>query len=116
MKNGLFKELIKDLYVEWGKEERRFKETTPFGDVICNDFFVFLYGTTYTPSFDNITDIDRYLNKAPVDCILVCSRQAIKEGFEKEIQIYEYELNSYEIKGDCLTVNIRNNITKKFIL
>jgi hypothetical protein len=101
MKDCKFKQLILDTYKDC-KERTYTKEqfgiTTTYGN-----YFGILYNPISTDSFNDIIDIDKYMDLVNLDMMYLCSRIT-----NEEIEIYSWDLEDYEIKDDTLIIKWNN--------
>ncbi|MBN1076032.1 hypothetical protein DVV91_17055 [Clostridium botulinum] len=109
MKDCKFKQLILDVYGDW--KSRSF-EKIEFGcKCTYNNYFGFLYNAVSTDSLDKIIDINKYMDIANPDMLMLHSRIT-----NEEIEIYQWDLKDYTIKNDVLNVQFNNGKNKEFKL
>lgn len=101
MKDCKFKQLIIDTYKD-GKS-RTFTKNELGATLTYNNYFGMLYNVTSTDSFNDISDIERYMNIANPDMLLLRSRT-----HHDEVEIYSWRLVDYKIENDKLYVQLKN--------
>lgn len=109
MKDCKFKQLVLDIYDDW--KGRSFEKIEFECKCTYNNYFGFLYDTTSTDSLDNIIDVNKYMDIANPDMLMLHSRIT-----NKEIEIYQWNLKDYKIENDILRIEFNNNKVKEFEL
>jgi hypothetical protein len=103
MKDCKFKQLILDVYKEWAKPERVFDKTEFGFKATYKNFWGTIYNAISRDTFDNVIDIDKYMEIANPDMLLLNSRAT-----GQEVEIYQFYLKDYRIEGDKLIVSLQN--------
>lgn len=103
MKNCKFKQLIIDVYKEWQKPERTFKKNVLGVECTYKNFWGTLFGAISRHSFDDIKDIQQYMDAMNPDMLLLNSRVT-----DQETEVYDYQLVDYKIDGDNLILELEN--------
>ena len=89
MKDCKFKSLIKDIYKDMNN--RTFTKEELGMVLTYKNYFGFLYNCLSTDSLDNITDINKYMDIANPNMLLLNSRKY----YRQEIEIYSWDLKDY---------------------
>lgn len=111
MKDCKFKSLIKDIYKDMNN--RTFTKEEFGMKSIYKNYFGFLYNCcSSTDSLDNIKDINKYMDIANPDMLLLHSRKYKNQ----EIEIYSWDLKDYKIENDILYIYFNNGKEKEFKL
>lgn len=108
MKDCKFKQLILDVYKDWG--EKTFNRVELGAIRTYNNYFGFLYNAMSTDSLDKILDINKYIDIANPDMLMLHSRLT-----DKEIEIYKDDLDFYVLHENKLIVYLKNGTEKEFI-
>lgn len=101
MKDCKFKQLIIDTYKD--SKNRIFTKNELGVTLTYNNYFGMVYNAVSTDGFDNIIDIEKYMDIANPDMLLLCSRT-----HNKEIEVYSWKLVDYKIEDDKLYVQLKN--------
>ena len=110
MKDCKFKNLIKEIYNDM---KNRIFTKEEFGmKSIYKNYFGFLYNCSSTDSLDNIKDINKYMDIANPDMLLLHSRKYDRQ----EIEIYSWDFKDYKIDNDVLYIYYNNCKEKEFRL
>lgn len=103
MKNCKFKSLILDVYKEWAKPTRIFNKKILGMDITYKNFWGIIYNAISNDTFDNVKDIEKYMEIANPDMLLLNSRVT-----GQEVQIYPFYLEDYSIEDDKLIIKLKN--------
>lgn len=103
MKDCKFKQLILDAYKEWNKPERIFTKETFGITATYKSFWGTIFGAISRDSFQDITDIEKYMEIANPDMFMLNSRVT-----NQEVEIYEWQLQDYKIEDDKLILKLKN--------
>lgn len=103
MQDCKFKQLILDVYREWQKPERTFKKKVLGVELTYKNFQGTLFGAVSRDSFDDIKDIQQYMDAMNPNMFMLNSRVT-----GQEVEIYDYQLKDYRIEGDILTLELKN--------
>ena len=87
MKDGKFKDLIKESYKKANEE----------GNLVG-----ILYSATQTYGFSQLIDFNEFIDKIQIDMIHLKSKLT-----NEEIDVYEWELENYEVKHSENTIYIK---------
>lgn len=101
MKDCKFKQLIIDTYKD--SKNRTFTKNELGITLTYNNYFGMLYNVTSTDSFNDISDIEKYMDIVNPDMLLLCSRTHYSE-----IEVYNWQLVDYKIEDDKLYVQLKN--------
>lgn len=105
MKDCKFKQLILDVYKEWQKPERTFVKNMQGIELKYNNFWGTIYGVIAKDTFDNIINIERYMDICNPDMFLLNSRVT-----RQEIEVYEWNLKDYKIVDNELVLMFNNGV------
>lgn len=108
MKDCKFKQLILEVYKDW--KEKTFNRVELGVIWTYNNYFGFLYNAISTDSLDKILDINKYMDIANPDMLMLHSRLT-----GKEIEIYKDDLDFYVLHENKLIVYLKNGTEKEFI-
>lgn len=109
MRDCKFKELIINIYNDY---KNRTFEKEEFGyRCVYNNYFGLLYSATSTDSLDKITDVQKYMDIANPDMIMLHSIVT-----NKEIEIYNWDFKDYKISNDKLIIEFNNGKVREFKL
>lgn len=103
MKDCKFKQLVLDVYKEWDKPERVFKRKDFGIEATYKNFWGTIFNAISRDTFDNVLDINKYMDIANPDMLLLNSRVT-----NQEVEIYQFYLQDYRIEGDKLIVKLQN--------
>lgn len=103
MKDCKFKQLILDVYSEWNKPERVFKKNEFGVEYTYKNFWGEIFGAISRDTFDNIKDIDKYMDICNPNMLCIHSRET-----KQELEIYDWRLKDYRIEGDNFIINLNN--------
>lgn len=109
MKDCKFKQLIIDIYSD--HKNRTFDKIEMGYKVTYNNYFGLLYNAISTDGLEDIININKYMDIANPDMLMLHSRIT-----NEEIEIYQWDLKDYKIKNDILIVYYNNGKVKKFTL
>lgn len=87
MKDGKFKSLVKEMY----------RKSKSEGNIVG-----ILYSATQTYGFSDLINFDEFADKILIDMMYLKSKLT-----DKEIDIYEWELEDYKIKSSESTIYIK---------
>lgn len=101
MKECLFKNFVIDMYNENNSPDRVFEKDAYGQKWRYKNFFGFIYNAISNHSFEDVTDINEYMDRMNPDMLLLHSRLT-----DQEVEVYSWKLMAYSIDGNKLTLNL----------